>query len=133
MQAVLTGGGSGSLLGLNCLDMPMSPEHCAEVGACFGTASVRFIGESEELLTVVIELCDFYGRESCGMCVPCRIGLKKLKQLLEKARRGTLFPEEESEIGALAEHIRSNARCGLGQAAVSPVLSLIKNFPEVLT
>lgn len=132
LQAVLTGGGSGSLLGLDCVDMPMSPSDCAKWGASFGTASVRFIGESEDMISLVLGLCDFYGKESCGMCVPCRVGLQRMKELLEKTGQGRAFEEELSEIGALAEHIRCNARCGLGQAAVSPVLSLIKNFPEVL-
>lgn len=132
LQAVLTGGGSGSLLGLDCVDMPMSPSDCAKRGASFGTASVRFIGESEDMISLVLGLCDFYGKESCGMCVPCRVGLQRMKELLEKTGQGRAFEEELSEIGALAEHIRCNARCGLGQAAVSPVLSLIKNFSEVL-
>ena len=132
LRAVLIGGGSGSILGLDCLDMPVSPRACAERGASFGTASLRFIGESEDLLSLVIDLCAFYGKESCGMCVPCRVGLQRLKGLLEKVRQGRAFPEELSEINGLSEHIRANARCGLGQAAVTPVLSLMKNFPEVL-
>lgn len=132
LGAVLTGGGSGSILGLDCLDMPMTPAACAERGAAFGTASVRFIGAGESLVSLVRELTAFFAAESCGMCVPCRVGLRRLLEKLEKLEQGTAWPEERRELGELAEHIRASARCGLGQAAVMPVLSLIKNFPEVL-
>lgn len=132
IQAVLTGGGSGSIMGADCMDMPMTVRGCAERGAVFGTASLRFIGESESLVSIVRELMLFFAAESCGMCVPCRVGLRRLGELLEKLESGAAYPEELEEIEALAEHIRANARCGLGQSAVTPVLSLIKNFPEVL-
>lgn len=132
IQAVLTGGGSGCILRPDCFDMHMTPTGCAERGAVFGTGSIRFIGESEDLLSIAINLCEFYGKESCGMCVPCRVGLKQLKALLEKLQLGNAFPEDFEEIRNLSEHIKSSARCGLGQAAVTPVLSIFKNFPEVL-
>ncbi|MGM9602076.1 MAG: NADH-ubiquinone oxidoreductase-F iron-sulfur binding region domain-containing protein [Faecousia sp.] len=132
LQAVLVGGGSGTLVGLACLNMPMTPAECVKRGAVFGTASLRFIGEGEDLLSLVIDLCGFYEKESCGMCVPCRIGLRQLKGLLMKFRYNRAFPEDVEEIRELSEHIKMNSRCGLGPAAVTPVVSLLKNFPEVL-
>lgn len=120
LAAVLVGGGSGELL-------------CAGSDAVVkGTGSARFIGGGENLITVVRELTEFFARESCGMCVPCRVGLKKLTQMLEKAEGGQAWPDDIEAMKELAEHIKANARCGLAQAAVSPVLSLIENFPEVL-
>lgn len=132
LKAVLVGGGSGSILDMNCLDMPMTPKACALRGASFGTASLRFIAGDEKLTVVVRELTEFFARESCGTCVPCRIGLRRLASLLKKLESGETDLEDRDELQALARHIQDNARCGLGQAAVTPVLSLIKNFPEVL-
>ena len=132
LKGVLVGGGSGSLATPDCLDVPMTPASCREHGLTFGTASLRFIGEDENLLSVVRELTEFFSAESCGTCVPCRVGLRRLADLLRKAEEGNVYPEELAEIGQLAAHIRASARCALGQAAVTPVLTLIQNFPEVL-
>ena len=97
-----------------------------------GTGSARFIGESESLVTLARELTEFYSRESCGMCVPCRVGLKRLAQMLRKAEGGQFWPDDVEAMKELCEHIKLNARCGLAKAAVSPALSIINNFPEVL-
>lgn len=132
LRAVLLGGGSGSLMKPDVLDMPMTKEACARRGAVFGTAAVRFIGVGEDLPSVVRQLTGFYAKEACGMCAPCRIGLRRVYEMLEKAERG-LWPDEMAQLKELCGHIRSSARCGLGQAAVTPVLTLIEKFPEVLT
>lgn len=120
LTAVLVGGGSGELL-------PIESDAVVK-----GTGSARFIGGSENLIMAVRELTEFFAKESCGMCVPCRVGLKKLTQMLEKAERGQAWPDDIEAMKELAEHIKANARCGLAQAAVTPALSLIENFPEVL-
>ncbi len=133
LKAVLCGGGSGTLLGPDCLDMVMTPGGCSARGAVFGTASLRFIGAGEELPEIVRELTGFFARESCGMCVPCRVGLHRLEKRLSELEQSGCDPEEREELRGLAEHIRASARCGLGQAAVTPLLSMLKNFPEVLT
>lgn len=120
LAAVLVGGGSGELI-------PAGTNAVVK-----GTGSARFIGGSENLIAVVRELTEFFSKESCGMCVPCRVGLKKLTQMLEKTERGQAWPDDIEAMRHLAEHIKANARCGLAQAAASPALSLIENFPEVL-
>lgn len=120
ISAMLVGGGSGELL---------RPELDVTVK---GTGSVRFICKGEKLVGVVRELIDFYSAESCGMCVPCRIGLKKLASMLEKVENGQYWQDDIDSVRLLSEHIRENARCGLAKAAVIPVIGLINNFPEVL-
>ena len=120
VAAVQIGGGSGSIIGELPADLSMEPKSCMEYGVSLGTGSLRFIGKNENIRGYVTALVKFYSKESCGVCVPCRSGLALLATMLE---------DEESDDGqiiSLAEHIRSTARCGLGQAAVTPVLSYLK-------
>ncbi len=132
IQALQMGGGSCRIVRTDCADVSAAPKSCSENGLNFGTGSLRFIGTDENLLTYVRELTEFFARESCGTCTPCRVGLHKLSELLKKAEEGTAWPEDIAQISELAEQIRTSSRCPLGQAAVTPVLSLAENFPEVL-
>jgi len=132
LRAVLTGGGSGTLAGPDCLDAVMSPRGCASRGLSFGTASLYFVGAGEDPVRLVRELTAFFSRESCGVCAPCRVGLRRLLEKLEKLESGRAWPEDVEQIQTLADEIRASARCALGQAAVTPALSLLKNFPEVV-
>lgn len=128
VQAILCGGGSGSLLRPDCVDMVMTPRGCAEKDAVFGVASLHFISQNESVLEFVRGLTEFFARESCGMCVPCRIGLQRLSELLCCEPNG----EKTSEIKTLCRQIRESSRCALGQAAVTPVLTALERFPEVM-
>ncbi|MBR3397839.1 MAG: SLBB domain-containing protein [Lachnospiraceae bacterium] len=132
IQAVLVGGGSCKLAGPDCLDVVMTPGNCMAHGLSFGTGSVCFIGAEENLVGFVRGLTEFFMRESCGSCTPCRVGLRRLAELMKKFEAGKAWPEDLDRLGALACHIRDNSRCPLGQAAVTPVLSLIDRFPEVM-
>ncbi len=120
VKAILVGGGSGKIV-------PADSDIVVK-----GTGSARFISESENLVTVARELTEFYADESCGMCVPCRVGLQRLAQMLRKHERGEAYPGDTEAMAQLCEYIKQNARCGLAKAAVNPTLTLIKNFPEVL-
>lgn len=134
VSAVLTGGGSGTLLPYEKVkDMPFTPDGCKAYGASYGTASVRFISKSESLTGLVGELTAFFSEESCGMCVPCRTGMPRLLDILKGMERHGAYPEDVALLRDTALHIRQNARCGFGQAAVAPVLTLIENFPEVFS
>ena len=134
VRAVLTGGGSGTLLPYERVkDMPFTPADCKEYGASYGTASLRFISETENLVDVVRELMEFFAEESCGTCTPCRSGIPQLGGILKDIQQRGAYPDDIEKLRDTALHIRQNARCGLGQAAVTPLLSLIENFPEVMT
>ena len=132
VQAVLIGGGSCKLAKPDCMDVSMTPSGCSSRGLSFGTGSVCFIGEEEDLVGFVRRLTEFFMRESCGTCTPCRVGLKCLVRLLKKAEAKEAWQEDLDQLGELACHIRDNSRCPLGQAAVNPVLSLTERFPEVM-
>ncbi len=120
IKALQLGGGSGEIVPADCFSIVR------------GTGSARFIGESESLVTIARELTAFFDKESCGMCAPCRVGLKRLGEMLRKHEEGKAYPDDTEVMAELVQHIAQNARCGLAQAAVNPALSLIKNFPEVL-
>ena len=133
LAAVLCGGGSGGFLRPEkALDMELTPRGCSARGAVFGTAALRFVEKKEELLPLTLELTRFFAKESCGVCTPCRVGLMRLSELLEKAARAGLMQEERQLIAELAAYLRSQSRCGLGKGAATPVQTLMESFPEVL-
>lgn len=118
LQAIQIGGGSGAIV---------KPDTSVNVNGC-GCGSVRFIGASEDILEHVIRLTGFFARESCGICTPCRIGLQRVGDALQSLKNGC----SDTELQGLCEYIRRNSRCALGRAAVTPVLSLIGSFAEVV-
>jgi len=132
IRAILTGGGSGTLLPPSALDIPMTPKACQSRQASFGVASIRVIGESEDLVTEVRKLMDFFCEESCGTCVPCRVGLQRIRDLLKKMEKGEAYPEDLDMLKELCSLVAGSARCGLGLAAVTPVRTLLENFAETI-
>jgi NADH-quinone oxidoreductase subunit F len=117
LLAIQVGGGSGKLLFPEALAMRMTPEGCKEYGTGLGTGSVHFLAEGTDIKRYVEELTRFYAAESCGCCVPCRAGLWQLLEMLENPECG------QESIRSLAEYVRDGARCALGAAAVTPLLS----------
>jgi NADH-quinone oxidoreductase subunit F len=121
--AIQVGGGSGKLLFQEACAMRMTPEGCKEYGTSLGTGSVHFLAEGTDIKKYVKELTRFYAAESCGCCVPCRAGLWQLLEMLEDSE------SKQERIKALAEYVRDGARCALGAAAVTPLLSWLEgNF-----
>ncbi len=131
ISTVLMGGGSGTVAKPDW-ELQLSPGSCRAAGASFGVASVRFLSEGESLIGLLAELTEFYSRESCGICVPCRVGLKRLADLFRDAEAGEqLFDARETAL-KLTDYIVKNARCAMAPAAVTPVVTALRNFPEVL-
>ena len=132
LKAVQTGGASGPIVSPALLDTPMDPDSCAAVGASFGTGDLMFIGEDTSLVDLGRNLAGFFASESCGKCTPCRLGTRRMERLMTQLLDGTAPENVLEELENLSEYIRVSALCGLGQAAVQPVLSLLKNFrPEL--
>lgn len=129
--AILTGGGSGTLLNEKYLDMKMSPEFCAQRGASFGVASIRVFGEHTNIIKEVIKLNNFYKKESCGTCTPCREGLQRVGDYLEKMEKQGLDSDDLLKLNNLLNYIKCNARCGFGGASITPVQTFLINFGEV--
>lgn len=122
LKAIQTGGASGPVIPAELLDTPMDIESCAAVGASFGTGDLMFIDEDTDLKDLARNLAGFFASESCGKCTPCRLGTRRMEQLIQEGKA--------EELERLCEYMRVSALCGLGQAAPLPVLSLLKIFPD---
>lgn len=129
LLAVQTGGGSGPIVDLSHLDMPFDVEHCNRSGAFFGTGSLMFIDDSVCLLSLCENMLEFFVHESCGRCVPCRIGLHKAKDMLHEMQNGPVDAARLDALRQLLTDIKRSARCAFGPAAVTPVISAMDNFP----
>lgn len=131
VKAVLIGGGSGTVVKPQW-EMVLTPEGCREKGASFGVASVRFISEEENLVELLRQFITFYAGESCGICTPCRVGLSRLAALLSAYEAGEAPCDILEKVQNLTRYIVENARCAMAPAAVTPVITALNNFREVL-
>ncbi|MBR3952601.1 MAG: SLBB domain-containing protein [Oscillospiraceae bacterium] len=131
LQAIQTGGASGAIISPDLLDTPMDIESCAAVGATFGAGDLMFIDEDQDLIEVCASLAGFFVDESCGKCTPCREGNKRLLELIMKFRHHTATPKDIDTINDLASTMMDASLCGLGQTSPTPIVTAVKNFPEV--
>jgi NADH:ubiquinone oxidoreductase subunit F (NADH-binding) len=124
LLAFLPGGASTGFLGADRADVAMDWESLQQVGTALGAGAVVVVGDGADLLEVGRNLTAFFRNESCGKCVPCRVGTEKAVKLIESGSDESLalLPE-------LDEALRETSICGLGQVALTPVLSLLNRFP----
>lgn len=130
LKGMQIGGASGSLVRAGCLDACMDPEGCAAIGTMLGTGSVLFFPEGESAVSICLRSIRFFADESCGKCTPCRQGLEQMRRILAAMDQGQVRKQQLEELGMLAAYVGRNAFYGLGQMAVTPVLTGLKNFPE---
>ena len=125
LLAFLPGGASTGFLPASRADICMDWEPLREAGSALGAGAVVVVGSGADLLELGRNLTAFFRNESCGKCVPCRVGTEKAVVLIEQRREETLalLPE-------LDEALRETSLCGLGQVALTPVLSILEHFPE---
>ncbi len=130
LKAVQTGGPSGGCIPAQHIDTPIDYESLKELGAFMGSGGVIVLDEDDCMVGIAKYFLEFSCDESCGKCVPCRVGTRTMLSILERITdgRGTLGDLEQLQM--LADTIRSTSLCGLGQAAPSPVLSTMKHFRE---
>lgn len=133
IRAIQTGGGSGPIVSDAALDISFDSQGCRAFGAFLGAGDLMFIPEDADLLELAIRITAFFSRESCGRCVPCRIGLSRMLKLMEAFSAGEGTDAMREEMKGLISHLRRTARCALGTAAVMPAASLLENFPEVFS
>ena len=129
-KAVQTGGPSGGCLPASMLDLPVEYESLAEAGAIMGSGGMVVMDEETCMVDVARYFLSFTQSESCGKCVPCRVGTKHMLDILEKICRGDGKPEDVDLILELGESIKAGALCGLGQTAPNPVITTHRYFPE---
>jgi len=127
-KAVQTGGPSGGCLTEEDLDTPIDFDNLLAKGSMMGSGGMIVMDEDDCMPSVAKFYLEFTEDESCGKCTPCRIGTKRLSELLDKVTKGQATMEDLEMLKVLSETIRDTALCGLGQTAPNPVLSTIETF-----
>ena len=129
-KAAQTGGPSGGCIPASLIDTPIDYENLIAIGSMMGSGGLIIMDEDNCMVDMAKFFLDFTVDESCGKCTPCRIGTRRLYELLEKITSGRGEMEDLDRIEELAKYIKANALCGLGQTAPNPVLSMLHYFRD---
>jgi NADH:ubiquinone oxidoreductase subunit F (NADH-binding)/(2Fe-2S) ferredoxin len=129
-KAVQTGGPSGGCLTEQHLDIPIDYDNLIAAGSMMGSGGMIVMDEDDCMVDMAKFFLEFTVDESCGKCAPCRIGNKRLFELLEKITKGNGIREDIDRLINLGNVIKDTSLCGLGQSSPNPVLSMIRNFPQ---
>ncbi len=129
-KAAQTGGPSGGCIPAQYLDIPVDYDNLIEIGSMMGSGGLIVMDEDTCMVDIAKFFLEFTVDESCGKCTPCRIGTKRLYELLDKITKGKATMEDLDKLETLCYHIKENALCGLGQTAPNPVLSTLKYFRD---
>jgi NADH-quinone oxidoreductase subunit F len=130
LKAVQTGGPSGGCIPAGMVDVRVDYESLAEVGSIVGSGGMIALDEDDCMVNVARYFLQFTQSESCGKCVPCRIGTKRLLEILDRITRGQGKEGDIELLVKLAEDVKAASLCGLGQTAPNPVLSTIRYFRD---
>jgi NADH-quinone oxidoreductase subunit F/NADP-reducing hydrogenase subunit HndC len=129
-KAVQTGGPSGGCLTEKHLDIPIDYESLTAAGSMMGSGGMIVMDEDDCMVAIAKFYLEFIVGESCGKCTPCRIGNKRMLEILTKITEGKGEMKDLEKLKSLAEVIKDTALCGLGQTSPNPVLSTMNNFYE---
>ncbi|MDQ7789173.1 MAG: NADH-quinone oxidoreductase subunit NuoF [Eubacteriales bacterium] len=130
LKAVQTGGPSGGAIPAKFVDVPISYESLAELGSIMGSGGMIVLDEDSCMVDLARFFMDFVQEESCGKCTPCRIGTRRMSEILTKMTQGRGTPEDLELLIELANVVKNSALCGLGQTAPNPVLSTTSNYRD---
>lgn len=129
-KAAQTGGPSGGCIPLEHLDTPIDYESLAQIGSMMGSGGLIVMDDSKCMVNIAKFYLEFTVDESCGKCTPCRIGTKRMQEILQKICDGKGTKEDLDKLETLANNIKRASLCGLGQTAPNPVLSTMKYFKD---
>lgn len=129
-KAAQTGGPSGGCIPSEHLDIPMDYETLGSIGSMMGSGGLIVMDEDNCMVNIAEFFLNFTVDESCGKCVPCRVGTKRLQELLTKITNGKGTLEDLEKLEELSNHIKESSLCGLGQSAPNPVLSTLRYFKD---
>jgi bidirectional [NiFe] hydrogenase diaphorase subunit len=129
-KAVQTGGPSGGCIPEQYLDMPVDYDSLKGVGSIMGSGGMIVIDDSSCMVDVAKYFMEFCMSESCGKCIPCRVGTAQMYNLLHQISVGEATMEELALLEELCEMVRDTSLCGLGQSAPNPVISTLRYFRE---
>src|SRR5271157_2952764 len=130
VKAVQTGGPSGGCIPVEMLDTPVDYESLAQIGSIMGSGGMVVMDEDNCMVDVARYFIEFTHSESCGKCVPCRVGLNKALRILNSITNGSGTREQMSLLDELGRMIRESSLCALGQSAPNPVLTTIRHFRD---
>ena len=129
-KAAQTGGPSGGCIPAELIDTPIEYESLIAIGSMMGSGGLIVMDEDNCMVDIANFFLDFTVGESCGKCAPCRIGTKRIKEILEKIISGKAEMEDLDRLEELCEHVKQNSLCALGQTAPNPVLSTLRYFRD---
>ena len=128
LGAVVPGGASSNFMPPSALDVAVDFQALTDAGSMLGSGGAVFLAAKQNLLEAALNITRFFRNESCGKCVPCRVGTEKAVALVEES--GVLSGETHESLRLLHETLARTSICGLGQIALGPILSLMQNFPK---
>ena len=129
-KAAQTGGPSGGCIPASHLDVKMDYESLTELGSIMGSGGLIIMDETADMVDVARFFMEFCMDESCGKCVPCRVGTRMMHDLLEKVCHDKASPLDLARLEELAVYVKENSLCGLGASAPNPFLSTLRHFRE---
>ncbi len=129
-KAAQTGGPSGGCIPASLLDVAIDYDSLIQIGSMMGSGGLIVMDEDNCMVDIAKFFLEFTVDESCGKCTPCRIGTKRMLEILEKITQGKGTLEDLDRLEALAYNIKESALCGLGQTAPNPVLSTLRYFRD---
>lgn len=129
-KAAQTGGPSGGCIPKEYLDIKIDYDNLISIGSMMGSGGLIVMDEDTCMVDIAKFFLEFTVEESCGKCTPCRIGCKRLFELLEKITKGLATLDDLNDLEELCYYIKDNSLCGLGQTAPNPILSTLKYFRQ---
>ncbi|VUZ22802.1 NADP-reducing hydrogenase subunit HndC [Acetobacterium wieringae] len=129
-KAAQTGGPSGGCIPASHIDTPIDYESLIELGAMMGSGGLIVMDEDTCMVDIAKFFLEFTVDESCGKCTPCRLGTRRMKDILEKITKGKGVMSDIDELETLARDIKASSLCALGQTAPNPVLSTLHYFRD---
>ena len=129
-KAAQTGGPSGGCIPASHIDIKMDYETLSEIGSMMGSGGLIIMDEDTCMVDIAKFFLDFTVDESCGKCIPCRLGTKKVYDMLCDITDGKFKVEDLSKLKDLAMHVKTTSFCGLGQSATNPVISTLRYFED---
>ncbi len=129
-KAAQTGGPSGGCIPAEHIDIPIDYDNLIAIGSMMGSGGLIVMDEDTCMVDIAKFFLEFTVDESCGKCTPCRIGTKRLLEMLDKITKGQATLEDIDKMEELCYYIKDNSLCGLGQTAPNPVLSTLKFFRD---
>jgi NADH-quinone oxidoreductase subunit F len=133
LQAILLGGAAGAFVPLEHLDTPLVPSALAPLGLSIGSGSLIVFDDRVDMWEVTRLVAEFFAEESCGQCVPCRVGSKRQVEILHRYSLGHGRPGDAELLRELGAVMTDASICGLGQTAALAVQSALRLFPAPTT